>query len=171
MEELLQVTDTRRGIGSFAMTEITLNPMNIVEAIRKYFVSFQDENWSKYLNEAEAELQDLEAFAAEEDLPPPNLKAKGLAKNILDEIVPEFPRSYAVSPWEKGSVTIQPHRSRITIFCDADGSVSVFDNSPGNGTIERHAQTLDCTVMHFIREALRKSKLAERATWRPRPTD
>lgn len=109
----------------------------------------------KYLIEALVDVDDLDEFAAEDNLAPPSEKAKDNARQILKRIVPSFPRVYGIFPWgDEGVLTIQPAHSPISIFCDADGAVSVFVSHSGEGTDERHSHALNDFIMQFIHESM-----------------
>ena len=108
----------------------------------------------KHLDEALSDLDDLPKFAAEEEVQPPSAIATENARRILKEIVPSFPRFYGVAPWGEGVVTMRPDHAPVNIFCNADGSVSVFVNHADEGMHEWHAPTLNDAVMTFIRKAM-----------------
>lgn len=112
----------------------------------------------EYLDEALSSLDNLDKFAAAEDLQPPSDVANENARCILKEIVPSFPRFYGIAPWGEGVVAIRPDHTSVNIFCNADGAVSVFVNHSGEGMNEWHAQTLNNGTMKFIRKAMEESK-------------
>ena len=112
----------------------------------------------KHLDEALSDLDDLPKFAAEEEVQPPSAIATENARRILKEIVPSFPRFYGIFPWGEGVATIQPANTPVSIFCNADGSVSVFVSHAKEGTHEWHAPRLNDAVMKFIRKAMEELK-------------
>lgn len=118
----------------------------------------EPQDGQKYLDEALDDLDSLHKFAAEEDLPPPSDIAKKTARRILKALAPSFPRSYGISPWNSGTVVIQPAHSHVNVFCDADGSVSVCVDHLDKAMDKHRAKTLDDAVMDFIKKALSESK-------------
>lgn len=117
----------------------------------------------KHLDEALSDLDNLrtEKYILVDDFLSPSAVARKTARRILEEIVPSFPRNYGVFPEEKYAIVIMPIDSDVHIFCDSDGSVSVFVyhlDGAENGRDELHSPTPDDAVMKFIRKAMEKFK-------------
>ena len=126
------------------------------ESIFQLFAFFKLNEQS--LNEALAELAELDDYAKDEELTSPSPVAKDFAKQILEKFARELPRYYSVSLWEDGDVVIAAGESswRISIYCRANGGASLYVNSPHENDSEHHYQLAKDLPVDLITDALKK---------------
>ena len=112
----------------------------------------------KSLADALSELEELDDYAAEEELPPPSPTAKKIARNILNHLTSKLPRYYALSLWEDGDVVVfsAGAGSRVSVFCRANGSASLYVNTPNNRGYEHHYDQVEDLPIDFIIDAMKK---------------
>ena len=118
----------------------------------------QDPASEKSLTEALSELEELDDYAAEEELPPPSPTAKKIARDILNQLISKLPRYYAVSPWEDGDIVVftEGSGSRVSVFCRANGGASLYVNFPDNHDYEYHYTLAEDLPVDSIIDALEK---------------
>ena len=94
----------------------------------------QDRATQKSLANALAELEELDDYAAENELTPPAPAAKKFAREILEVLAARAPRHYSVSLWEEGDVIVYSGNTewRVSIYCRADGGAACYVSSPNN---------------------------------------
>ena len=126
------------------------------ESILQLFAFFKLNEQS--LNEALAELAELDDYAKDEELTSPSPVAKDFAKQILEKFARELPRYYSVSLWEDGDVVIAAGESswRVSIYCRANGGASLYVNSPHENDSEHHYQLAKDLPVDLITDALKK---------------
>ena len=112
----------------------------------------------KSLAEALSELEELDDYAAEEDLPPPSPIAKNIARDILNQLTSILPRYYAVSPWEDGDIVVfsAGAGSRASVFCRANGGASLYVTLPNKRGYENHYDQAQDLSVDSIIEAMKK---------------
>ena len=112
----------------------------------------------KSLADALSELEELDDYATEEELPPPSPTAKKIARNILNHLTSKLPRYYAVSPWEDGDVVVFSERAglRVSVFCRANGGASLYVNTPNNNDYEIHHALAQNLLIDSIIDAMKK---------------
>ena len=88
----------------------------------------------KSLANALTELEELDDYAAENELTPPAPAAKKFAREILGVLAARAPRHYSVSLWEGGDVIVYSGNTewRVSIYCRADGGAACYVSSPNN---------------------------------------
>ena len=126
-----------------------------ISAIEKFR---QNQASEKSLADALSELEELDDYAAEEDLPPPSPTAKKIAEDILHHLTSKLPRYYAVSLWEDGDVVVfsADSGSRASVFCRTNGGVSLYVNFPGNRGYELHYDQAGDLPLDSIIDAMNK---------------
>ena len=112
------------------------------------------------LDEALADLADLDDYAKEKSLPPPAPLAKESAQEFLRKVVREVPRCYAVSPWDGGKVVVHTRGAKgfgVGVYFNAEGGASCYVTRPGvEGNEEHHYSRLSGFPNEFILAALRE---------------
>ena len=112
------------------------------------------------LDEALADLADLDDYAKEKSLPPPAPLAKESAQEFLRKVVREVPRCYAVSPWDGGKVVVHTRGAKgfgVGVYFNAEGGASCYVTRPGGeGNEEHHYSRLSGFPNEFILAALRE---------------
>lgn len=112
-----------------------------------------------YLDEALADLADLDEHAAELDMPPPDPSAKKAARAFLPKAVREAPRDYAVSPWGDGSVIVFAQGKkgfRVSVYFETDGSAVCHIIRPRFEQSEkRHFSPAEEVACEWVFEAFR----------------
>ena len=112
------------------------------------------------LDEALADLADLDDYAREKSLPPPASLAKESAQKFLRKVVREVPRCYAVSPWDGGKVVVHTRGAKgfgVGVYFNAEGGASCYVTRPGvEGNEEHHYSRLSGFPNEFILAALRE---------------
>lgn len=113
-----------------------------------------------YLREVLEDLSELDEYAAELDLPPPDPAAKEAARVFLHEAMREAPRDYAVSPWNDGSVIVYAQGKkgfRVSVYFETDGSAVCFVARLNlKKSEERHFSPAEKVANEWVFEALRK---------------
>ena len=82
-----------------------------------------------FLREALDDLAELDEYAQELDMPPPSPVAKESARAFVEKAVREVPRSYTVSPWDKGKVIVSTSEKEgfgVGIYFNAEGGASCY---------------------------------------------
>lgn len=106
------------------------------------------------------EFDELNEEAEEMEIPPPSVKNKRLAKQILTGLTQEFPRYYMISPDEDNGVSIETigKTGRVLVVCDDDG-VACFSLINGVSAHMRCDPAADKQLFDdFTRSVLRKLK-------------
>ena len=153
----ISATDTEKS------TDITLRA-SVNDKDNIYFNVSDTQKWKqrqaseKSLAEALSELEELDDYAAEEDLPPPSPIAKNIARGILNQLTSILPRYYAVSPWEDGDIVVfsEGSGSRVSVFCRANGGASLYVNFPNNRDYEHHCTLAEDLPVDSVIDALEK---------------
>ena len=144
-------------------TNITLLA-SVNDKDKTYFNISDTQKWKQHqaseksLAEALSELEELDDYAAEEDLPPPSPIAKNIARDILNQLTSILPRYYAVSPWEDGDIVVfsEGSGSRVSVFCRANGGASLYVNFPNNRDYEHHCTLAEDLPVDSVIDALEK---------------
>ena len=85
------------------------------------------------LEESLEDWEGLDQEADESSLPRPAAVAKKTAREFLLKVIPEVPRYYAVSMWDKGTVVVHTQDTkdqRIDVFFDAKGGAECIFTPP-----------------------------------------
>lgn len=150
------------GGASYLIAELpapSLAPRSLGASFGEYILRVIRPEAREYLAEALEDLRILEVGGdEEEDMPPPKPGAVKTARQILRHVIWESPRRFGVSSWEDGAVALGAsggHGHLLSVFCDADGAVSVFRVRPGGGTDEKHCPPHEDPPIEYISEALR----------------
>ncbi|WP_424947010.1 hypothetical protein [Candidatus Spongiihabitans sp.] len=118
----------------------------------------QNQARKKSLDDALSELEELNDYAAEEELSPPSPTAKKIAEDILHHLTSKLPRYYAISLWEDGDIVVfsAGAGSRASVFCRANGGASLYVNSPNNHDYEIHHTLAQDLPIDSIIDAMKK---------------
>ncbi len=146
-------------------TNTDITPLASVNDKNKTYCNFFDiQKWKqlqaseKSLADALSELEELNDYATEEELSPPSPTAKKIAEDILHHLTSKLPRYYAISPWEDGDIVVFSERAglRVSVFCRANGGVSLYVNSPHNHDYEIHHTLAQDLPIDSIIDAMKK---------------
>ena len=112
----------------------------------------------KYLDDALAQLAELDDYAEAGEHSPPAEPAKESVKYFLEIFAREVPRDYMVSLWEDGDVIIYSSGAgwRVDIYCRANGGVSFYVNPPDKRGYESHYHATRDRPVGDIISALKK---------------
>ena len=103
-----------------------------------------------FLREALDDLAELDEYAQELDMPPPSPVAKESARAFVEKAVREVPRSYTVSPWDKGKVIVSTSEKEgvgVGIYFNAEGGASCYVIHPTRPKNRRNS------VRHYVQSS------------------
>ena len=129
------------------------------EAAQRAVDAYADPAVANSVSKSIKEFDEIDEEAADLDLEPPAPNVRKVARRILNDLIREFPRYYAVSPGEGREVAIQTGAGTgkghgVLIICDEE-NISCYVTKGGKSWQEHSPITDKNSPSDFIRNAIR----------------